>query len=405
MSAQIEKIRDDFPALRQKFNGMPVIYFDNACATLTPSCVVEAMRDYYYEYPGCYGRSAHKFSTKTDENCREARKKIAGLIHAGQQEIVFLKNTTEGINLVANSLGFKDGDVVLTTEMEHNSNFLPWRLLSKNKGVIHKLIPLKSDFSVDLEKFREMIDDRVKLVSVFYTSNVTGVTNPVKDIIDISHRHKALTLLDAAQAVQHRAVDVKGLDADFIAFSAHKMLGPRGVGVLYGKSRLLDSLPQIIVGGDSAEDVTFNSFLPSKPPGKFEAGLQNYPGMIGSGVAADYLTRVGVDLISRQEYRLNCLLTEEIKKIKNIILIGPPEPDLRSNILNFIIEGMDSNEAARMLDATSNIMVRPGMHCAHSWYNKEVVPPSIRLSFGFYNTEEEARSFIKSLKEIIKYFS
>jgi cysteine desulfurase/selenocysteine lyase len=177
------------------------------------------------------------------------------------------------------------------------------------------------------------------------------------------------------------------------------------VGVLYGKSRLLDSLPQITVGGDSAEDVTFNSFLPSKPPGKFEAGLQNYPGMIGSGVAADYLTRVGFNFISQQEYRLNCLLTEEIKKIKNIILIGPAEPDLRSNILNFIIEGMDSNEAARILDETSNIMVRPGMHCAHSWYNKEVVPPSIRASFCFYNTEEEARAFIKSLKEIIKYFS
>jgi cysteine desulfurase/selenocysteine lyase len=404
MSIQIEKIRDDFPALRQKFNGMPVIYFDNACTTLTPSCVIEAMQDYYYKYPGCYGRGIHKFGNKTNEKCQEAREKIARLIHVDSREVIFLKNTTEGINLIANSIELKDGDVVLTAEMEHNSNFLPWRLLSKNRGVIHKLIPLKNDFSVDLDKFKNIIDDRVKLVSVFYTSNVTGVTNPVKEIINISHRYNALTLLDAAQAVQHRVVDVKGLDADFFAFSVHKMLGPRGVGVLYGKSHLLDSLPQIIVGGESAENVTFSSFLPSRPPEKFEAGLQNYPGIIGSGAAVDYLMQVGLNTISQQEYELNCLLTEEIKKIKNIIILGPAEPDLRSNILNFIVEGMDSNEVAHMLDETSNIMVRSGMHCAHSWYNKEVVPPSIRVSLCFYNTEKEVRVFVKSLKEVIKYF-
>ena len=242
------------------------------------------------------------------------------------------------------------------------------------------------------------------MVSIFYTSNVTGATNPVKDIIDISHQHNALTLLDAAQAVQHRVVDVKELDVDFFVFSIHKMVGPTGVGVLYGKNHLLDSLPQINVGGESAENVTFSSFLPSKPPEKFEAGLQNYAGIIGAGAAADYLRQLGLNNISQQEYSLNCLLTEEIKKISNIILLGPSDPGLRGNILNFIIEGMNSNEIAHILDETNNVMVRSGMHCAHSWYNKEVVPPSIRVSFCFYNTEEEVRIFIEALKKIIRCF-
>ncbi len=402
----IEKIRQDFPVLQTKHHGKPIIYFDNACQTLRPWPVINAINDYYQKYSACGGRSIHRLGEKVTQKCEEARVAVARLINAKKkEEIIFTRNTTEGINLVAKSLELKQGDVVLTTDKEHNSNLIPWQITARKSGIIHKIVPSQKDNTFDLPKFKELMEelqDKIKLVSVVDTSNLDGVPNPIQEIIKIAHQYGAKVLLDAAQAVPHRKIDVSKLDVDFLAFSGHKILGPSGMGVLYGKHHLLEEMEPFIVGGETVEYSTYEGHKLLPPPEKFEAGLQNYAGIIGLGEAAKYLGKIGFKDITEQDYKLNKFITEQIVEVPKLKVIGPLDPALRSGIVSFYIEGIESHEIALMLDETNNIMIRSGQHCVHSWFASRGIQDSARVSLYFYNTIEEAQVFIESLKRIAK---
>lgn len=399
----LEEIRQDFPLLQTRLRGKSVIYFDNACQTLRPQAVIEAVADYYQKYSACGGRSIHKLGELVTEKCEEARKTVASFIKAKKkEEVVFTRNTTEGINLVAHSIGLKQNDVVLTTDKEHNSNLIPWQVLTKKIGIVHKIVPSKKDNTFDLEKFKEMMSGQVKLVSMVYTSNLDGVTLPVQEIIKVAHQYGARVLLDAAQATPHQKIDVRKLDVDFLAFSGHKILGPSGMGVLYGKYQLLEQLEPFLVGGDTVEYSTYQDHKLLPPPEKFEAGLQNYAGIIGLGEAVKYLGGLGLKNIAEQEYKLNEFITDELVKISRLKIIGPQDPALRGGIVSFYIEGLDSHQIALILDENSNVMVRSGQFCVHSWFTSHKVQDAVRASLYFYNTLEEAQTFIRSLKKIVK---
>jgi len=394
-----ETLRFDFPILQKRIAGKPIIYFDNACMTLKPTPVIAAMDDYYENFPACVGRSAHKLGKLATERYAKAREKVAKLIGAKPEEVVFTRNTTEGINLIANCFNLKSGDVVLTTDKEHNSNLLPWQQL-KEKGVVHRICFSKPDGTFDLESFKKNLDGTVKLVSMVHTSNLDGTTIPVEQIIKLAHANGSLVLLDAAQSVPHKKIDVKKMDVDFLAFSGHKMCGPTGVGVLYGKFELLKQLKPFMVGGDTVKTTTYTSAEFLLPPEKFEAGLQNYAGAIGLGTAAEYLQKIGLENIEKHEIELNKFITEEISKIPGVKILGPQNPELRGGIISFVVEGMDMHYIAQLLDNLENIAVRSGQHCVHSWFNANNVPGSVRASLYFYNTKEEAKIFIDTLKKI-----
>lgn len=388
-----EHWRKDFPLYQQK---NPPLYADNACMTLKPVQVITKIREYYEQYPGCGGRSMHRFGKKVDEEIAKARsilKKFVGAKH--EEEIVFTKNTTEAINLVAHSFAFSKGDLVLTSDKEHNSNLIPWQQLAL-RGVRHKVVPSKQDNTFDLDAFQECLTPEVKLVSLVHTSNLDGVTFPAKEIIKMAHDNDTKVLLDAAQSVPHQDVNVKKLDADFVGFSGHKMLGPTGTGVLYGKRALLEQLNPFMTGGETVQESTYAGATFEKPPHKFEAGLQHYAGMVGLGAAATYLGRIRSDL-ARHETALNKTVTEGLGD--TVTLIGPRDAAQRGGVFSFTAT-MDAHDIALMLDQ-NNIMIRSGAHCVHSWFNAHKLPGSARLSFYLYNTQEEAARIVETVKKIL----
>jgi len=387
----INKIRNDFPIL---CNKNPPIYFDNACMSLKPLQVIEKMNEYYREYPACGQRSMHKLGKRVTDEIENARNIAKKFFNAKRkEEIVFTKNTTESINLVANSIGLKKGDIVITTDKEHNSNLIPWQRL-KEKGIEHIIV--KFD---DIEDLKEKINKKVKIVSMVHTSNLDGTSIQAKEIIRICHDFDVPVLLDAAQSAPHKEIDVKKLDVDFLACSGHKMLGPNGTGILYAKYDLLEKMNPFIVGGETVFDSTYENAKFEKPPLKFEAGLQNYSGIIGLGEALKYLIRVGRKNIESHEIRLNKKMTEELNGFVDII--GPIDANLRSGIFSFNIEGIDAHEIAVMLDQ-SNIAIRSGMHCVHSWFNANKINGSARASLYLYNTEDEVMFFVEKIKKIAK---
>src|SRR3989338_1802033 len=391
-----EKLRSDFPLLQK--NGKPIIYFDSACMSLKPDQVVKKMDEYYYEYPACAGRSNHKLGQRATEEFNSARKTIAKFINAKENEIIFTKNTTEGLNLVYHIIDFKKGDIILTTDKEHNSNLLPIHLL-KERGIKHEIVPSQKDGTFDMDRFESMMSKNVRLVSMVHTSNIDGTTIPAKEIIKIAHDFKALTMLDGAQSVPHQKTDVKKLDADFLAFSGHKMLGP-SIGVLFGKYSVMEKAKPFLVGGDTVESTTYKSHKFLKPPERYEAGLQNYAGAIGLGEACRYLEKI-IDKTEKHEIELNKIITDGIKNFEGLKIIGP-EAEKRGGIISFYVKGMHYHDIALMLDETANIMIRSGQHCVHSWFNAHNIDGSARASLYLYNTKEEAKVFIESLNKILK---
>jgi len=292
--------------------------------------------------------------------------------------------------------------VVLIGDKEHNSNLIPWQMAARRRGITLKIIPSTADETFSLANFTALLDGRVKLVALGWTSNLDGVSIPAAEIIKQAHRQGALVLLDAAQSAPHQKINVRGLDADFLALSGHKMLGPSGTGVLYGKLSLLEKLDPFLVGGDTVASSTYETcqFLP--PPEKFEAGLQDYAGMIGLGAAAQFLMQVGFDAIQKQETLLTQQIMNGIRDLPGLRWIGTPDPKLRGGITTFYIEGVDSHQVAIMLDQMANIQVRSGQHCVHSWFNARQIKGSVRASAYFYNTEEDAQAFIDNLKKVRK---
>ncbi|MDD3654833.1 MAG: aminotransferase class V-fold PLP-dependent enzyme [Desulfotomaculaceae bacterium] len=436
----IEEVRADFPSLKRLRKGKPPIYLDNACTTLAPGQVIESIREYYTEYPSCSGtRSRHWFAQEVSEriegNTRKglkgSRQIIAEFINAGsEKEIIFTLNTTHAINTVALGFPFQPGDVVLLTDKEHNSNLVPWLKLQKTGRIKVDFTAPNDQDSFDLDAFeRKVKTNRVKLVSMAYTSNVTGYTIPAKEIIKIAHQYGALVLLDGAQAVPHQTVDVQNLDVDFLTFSLHKMCGPRGVGVLYGKKEFLGQNPHeedeaehviapAILGGGTVADSTYHSYTLMLPPDRFEAGVQNYPAQIAAGVAIQYLQQIGMDRIRDHETSLNHFLTKELIHRYGdtgwFRIIGPQAASQRGGILTFEVKRPNAVGIAVELSEKNNVMIRDSVFCVHSYFNKMFGPEwtrpishsdhrmVYRVSWYFYNTIEECQAFLETLDDVFK---
>lgn len=394
----VEKIRNDFLLLQKK---NPIIYFDNACMTLRPKQVVDSITEYYNEYPACALRSHHKLSRLATEKVEESRKLVQKFIGAKKiNEVIFTKNTTEGLNLVANTLKFEKNDVVLTHDKEHNSNHVKWVDMA-NKGLIkHRIVETNFDNTFNLENFENTINRDVKLVSMGHVSNLDGVAIPVKKIIKISHDYGAKVMLDAAQSVPHKEIDVKKMGVDFLACSGHKMMGPTGTGALYVNEKHYEEMDSFILGGETVTDSRYDSFDYEEAPMKYEAGLQNFAGQIGFGAACKYLSKIGMSDVSKQETKVNKVITQGL--IDVVDMIGPKDYMLRSGIFNFNIKGMDPHIIAGMLDASHNIAVRSGAHCVHPWFNKKKLEGSVRASTYLYNTVDEAEIFVEEVKKLIR---
>ncbi|MBS3065478.1 cysteine desulfurase [Candidatus Pacearchaeota archaeon] len=388
----INKIRADFKILNQK--NAPV-YFDNACTTLRPNSVIDKMREYYEIYPSCGGRSHHKIGERVTEEVLKARIEVAKFFNAkNESEIIFTRNTTEGINLVANSLKWKKGDKVLCSDKEHNSNLVPW-LLAKQRGILkHEVFRFG-----DLNDFSKKVRG-ARLVSIVHTSNVDGTSQDVKEMIKIAHENNSIVLIDTAQSAPHKETDVRKLDCDFLACSGHKMLGPSGMGVLYGKMDLLKQLNQFIVGGETVTNTNYTSFDAEKVPEKFEAGLQDYGGIVGFAEALKYLKKIGLNEIERYEQKLNERLTSGLLNL-GVNIIGSKDAKLRGGIVGFNVGKADSHDVSMMLDSY-NIATRSGMHCAHSWFNAHSIKGCSRASFYIYNTEDEVDFMLEKMKDIVK---
>ena len=390
----IEKIRKDFKIYNKKIKGSLPIYLDSACVTLKPNQVIEAMNKYYNEFPACAGRSTHTFGRKITEEVHKARKTIQKFINAKRpNEIIFTRNTTEGINLIANSLKLKKGDIVLTSDKEHNSGLIPFMLL-KNRGIEHKTFQFGN-----LDDFKNKLTEDVRLISTVITSNLDGTSQPVKEIIKLAHKNGALVLLDGAQAIPHKETNVRKLDVDFLVFSGHKMLGPSGMGVLYGKLNLLKELKPFIMGGETVKNSTYDSFEIEDIPERFEAGLQNYSGIMGFAEAIRYLQKVKMKNIEKHEQELNQYISEKLSEM-GITILGGSDPKKRSGIISFNIKGIHNHEVAGMLNESSNVMIRSGMHCVHSWFNAHHLDGSARISLYLYNTKDECDILIKEIKKI-----
>jgi len=400
-----QKIRQDFPLLKDKKEGEAPIYFDNACMTLKPEPVIKAIMEYYREYPGCGGRSIHKIAAQVSAKYEETRQLVAAHLNAGlPEEIVFTRNTTESINIISRGFEFQKGDEVLTTDREHNSNLVPWHVAAKNRGIVHKVVPSNDDNSFNIENFKEMMSGKVKLISMVHTSNLDGYTIPARDIIEIAHDHGARVLLDGAQSAAHRKVDLKEIDVDFFAFSVHKMMGPTGMGILYGKQHLLENVEPLIVGGETVSSSYYDHSYLLNAPEKFEAGLQNYAGVAGTGAAVEYIRSIGLDALHEHEVMLNKYMTHAMSDIGQVRIIGPLKAEERGGIMSFIVDGIDAHDIALVMDEIANVMMRSGMHCVHSWFNSKGLKGSARVSFYAYNTKKEIDIFMGHFRSFLEQF-
>lgn len=401
----VARIRQDFPALNQQADGRPVVYLDNACMTAKPRQVLEAMQAYYHGFPGCHGRAAHRFGRLTTDAYEAARAEVARLIGAPDPgRVVFTKNSTEAINLVAAGTHWRQGDRVLTSDMEHNSNHLPWLAARRRHNIEVERFALNPDGTLDEDALAARLTPGVRLVSVFNISNVTGAALPLKRVVELAHAAGARVLVDAAQGFYLRPLDVTRLGVDYLALSLHKLFGPTGVGILYGAPGRLEELEPLIHGGEMVRDVTYDGFALAEVPGRFEAGLQNYAGAMGGGAAARYLSALPAQEVLAHVTDLNQRASRALEQVGGIKILGPADPTERHGILNFYLEGKPSEHVAQLLDQSHNIMVRAGVHCVHAWYHARGLPSTVRASFTIYNMAEEADLFAKSVADIARFF-
>jgi cysteine desulfurase / selenocysteine lyase len=399
------KIRKDFHCLNQNDKQKP-IYLDNACMTLKPDTVVDEIIDYYKNHPACHNRALHEFGKITTEKVEATRKNISRYLNckSGSESIVFTKNTTESINMIANMMSFEEGDIILTTDLEHNSNILPWQFLSVKKRITFKQVSVNPETTeFNFEEFENVLrTNKVKLVSLFQISNITGIALPIQEITKMAHRYGALVLLDAAQSLSHVKIDVQELDVDFMALSIHKSFGPTGMGLLYGKKNLLENFTPFYVGGEGVTDTNYDSCVLERSPERFEVGLQNYAGIIGAGAAIKYLSNINLKKAHSHIVELNQSLADQLKIANEVSVIGPENAHDRNGILNLKILDKDPYEIAMFLSKKSRIMVRSGVHCGHSWYHKYELAPSLRISFSIYNIKEEVDIVSRDIINFIK---
>ncbi|HRO46421.1 cysteine desulfurase [Agriterribacter sp.] len=396
----IEKIRRDFPILKTKVYGKPLIYLDNAATTQKPQPVLESLHNYYTHYNSNVHRGVHFLSQQATEAYEVARRKIAGYINARHEhEIIFTKGTTNGINLVAASFGkkfLKAGDEVLISAMEHHSNIVPWQLICEEKGATLKVIPIDEAGELKMDGFDELLTDKVKIVAVTYVSNSLGTVNPVHEIIQKAHAVNVPVLIDAAQAIQHMPIDIQQLDADFLAFSGHKIYGPTGVGILYGKEKWLNEMPPYEGGGDMIKNVTFAKTTYNELPFKFEAGTPDISGGIALGAAIDYVQHVGISAIQQAEEEVVAYAYDRLSAIPSLRFIGDAKH--RSGAISFLVGNIHPFDLGEILDKQS-IAVRTGHHCTQPVMDFFQIPGTVRASFAFYNTKAEVDALVDGIEK------
>jgi cysteine desulfurase/selenocysteine lyase len=401
----VARIREDFPILRREVNGKPLVYLDNAATSQKPQVVIETINHYYAADNANIHRGVHFLSQLATREYEEARVKIKRFINAGDaHEVIYTRGATEGINLVAQSYGRKfvrEGDEIIISTMEHHSNIVPWQMLCEYSGARLRVIPINDHGELLLDEFAAMLNARTKIVAVTHLSNALGTINPVKRIIEMAHSQDVPVLLDGAQAAPHLAVDVRDLDCDFYVFSGHKMCGPTGIGVLYGKAEWLNMMPPWQGGGDMIASVDFEKTTYNSLPYKFEAGTPHISGGIGLGVAIDYLTGIGLDRIAAYEHELLDYATETIGAIKGVQIIGTARE--KASVLSFTLDNVHPHDIGTILDQ-EGIAVRAGHHCAQPVMKRFKVPATARASFAFYNTKEEIDSLAEGLQRVIEVF-
>jgi cysteine desulfurase/selenocysteine lyase len=400
-----KELRTYFPILQQQVNGHPLVYLDNAATSQKPIQVIEALEKYYKEYNSNVHRGVHTLGTKATDGYEGAREKVRAFINAKEAaEIVFTRGTTTAVNLVAAGYAravLKPGDEIVTTVAEHHSNFIPWQQAAKATGATFKFIPLAEDGTVTLEAVKQTITPHTKIVAIHHISNVLGDTTPVKEIAEIAHQHGAILFVDGAQGAPHKKIDVQALGCDFYAFSSHKMCGPTGVGVLYGKRELLEKMEPVEFGGEMIDFVELYDSTWKELPWKFEGGTPIIAGAIGLGAAIDFLNEVGLENIERHEKKLVAYALEQMKEIEGLSIYGPTVD--RSSLITFNLDGVHPHDLATVLDS-HGIAIRAGHHCAQPlmrWLN---VTATARASFYLYNTEEEVDVFVAGLKKTKEYF-
>ncbi len=388
-------VKDDFPILKN------IIYLDNSSTTQKPKQVIDAIKKYYEEDNANVHRGVYKLSLKATMAYEKAHAVVAKFIGAQFKEVIFTKGTTESLNLLAYSLGKKlqAGDEIVLTEMEHHSNLVPWQQLAREKDLVLKFIPITSDFRLDMDKAREYITLKTKIVSITHISNVLGTINPVKEIAALAHEAGAVMIVDAAQSVPHMPIDVKELNCDFLAFSGHKMCGPTGIGVLYGKKELLEKMDPFLYGGDMIKEVHFDHSIWNDLPWKFEAGTPNIAGAVGLAAAVEYLRKIGIENIWHYEQELTKHVLQQFSALPKIKLLGPATHEERGAVFSFTVENIHPHDVSEMLDKV-NICVRGGHHCAMPLHEKLGVNSSVRASGYFYNTTEEIDALVEALAEI-----
>ena len=399
--------REDFPILNEKVHGRALVYLDNAATTQKPQVVIDAIAEAYGKWNANVHRGVHHLSQVATKNHEEARKKVAELLHAhSEEEIIFTKGTTDSINMLARSFGdavVKAGDEIIVSQLEHHSNIVPWQMLCERKGAVLKVIPLREDLSFDIEAFKGLLSDKTRLVSVAQVSNVLGIVNPVEEIIRLAHARGVVVCVDGAQSVPHLAVDVQEMDCDFLVMSAHKMYGPTGLGVLYGKKEWLDKLPPAEGGGEMIEHVSFEKTTYNVLPYKFEAGTPNYVGSYAFGVAIDYVQAIGLEEIAKYEHELAVYLEEQLALLPNVKIYAAGQE--KAGAVSFNVYREDGAlihpfDVGVLLDR-QGVAVRTGHHCAEPLIDYLGVPGTVRASVAMYNTKEDIDIFIAALKKAI----
>ena len=401
----VESIRSDFPILGRQIHGKPLVYFDNGASAQRPTQVINAISDLYQSHYSNVHRGVHQLSQEASILYEDARVAVRGFIHAAcVHEVIFTRGTTESINLVAQSYArprLKKDDEILITHMEHHSNIVPWQIVCQQTGAELKVVPITDKGELEMDRFAELLSEKTRLVSVGHVSNALGTVNPVKQIIDLAHARGVPVLVDGAQAAPHLPVDVQKLDCDFYAFSGHKVYGPTGIGVLYGKEGLLNDMPPYQGGGDMILSVSFEGTTYNKLPYKFEAGTPNIAGAIGLGAAVEYVQNIGLGAIAAHEHGLLEYATSRLKQIDGLRIIG--EADQKAGLVSFVLDGVHPHDIGTFLDA-DGVAIRAGHHCAQPVMERFKVPATARASFAMYNTFQEVDVLAAAIVKTISMF-
>lgn len=401
-------IRSDFPILDVKVNNNPLIYFDNSATSHKPSAVIHKLTEYYTKYNANIHRGIHELSEKATEEYERSKKLVARFINAkNEKEIIYTRNTTESLNLVAYTWALenlKKGDLIVSTEMEHHSNIVQWQLIAKNTGAKIAFIPVREDFTLDLDNYKQLLNQNPKLVTFVHASNVLGTINPAKKIVSLAKEAGAVTIVDGAQSVPHMKVDMQSLDCDFYAFSSHKMCGPTGIGVLYGKEKLLNAMPPFLAGGDMINKVTLQKSTWNDLPWKFEAGTPNIADGIAFGTAIEYLEKNGMDNVEKHEREITSYAIEKLKEVEGFEIFGQDDTPLkRGGMIAFTLKSAHPHDIAQIVNE-DGIAIRSGHHCAQPLHDKFKKTATARASFYIYNTKEEVDKLVESLQKVTKMF-